>query len=103
MRRYIRADAPGATFFFTLTLQDRGARYLVDHVAHLRACVAQVKEHHPFEIEAMVVLPEHLHALWRLPVEDGDYSRRWMLIKQAFTRRLRESGVLASGDSAERE
>jgi putative transposase len=94
MRTYIRSHTPGATYFFTLTLEDRGARHLVDQVAELRACLAKVKERHPFYIEAMVVLPEHLHALWRLPVDDGDYSMRWMLLKQSFTRRLRELGVI---------
>jgi putative transposase len=94
MRRYIRSDIPGATYFFTLTLQDRSARWLVDHVAELRACVAQVKMRHPFEIEAMVVLPEHLHALWRLPADDADFSTRWMLVKQGFTRRLCDAGAL---------
>ena len=102
MPNYIRADAAGATFFFTLTLEDRGARYLVDHVADLRACMKAVKERHPFDIEAMVVLPEHIHALWRLPVDDGDYSTRWMLIKQAFTRRLVEAGVLPDEANAPR-
>jgi putative transposase len=94
MRHYIRADAPGATYFFTLTLQDRGARWLTDHVNLLRASVAQVKARHPFEIEAMVVLPEHLHALWRMPVDDQDFSTRWMLIKQCFTRLLTANGSL---------
>ena len=94
MPNYIRADAAGATFFFTVNLHDRGSRHLVDHVAELRTCVAQVKERHPFDIEAMVVLPEHLHALWRLPIDDTDYSTRWMLLKQSFARRLNELGVL---------
>lgn len=102
MRRYIRSDTPGATYFFTLTLQDRSARWLVDHVAELRACVAGVKARHPFEIEAMVVLPEHLHALWRMPVDDADFSTRWMLIKQGFTRRLCEAGVLDSAGAQAR-
>lgn len=102
MRTYIRSDTPGASYFFTLTLEDRGARYLVDHVAVLRSCVAQVKERHPFDIEAMVVLPEHLHALWRLPVDDADFSTRWMLVKQAFTRKLVETGVLPPEASAPR-
>lgn len=90
----LRAGASGATFFFTLALEDRGTRYLVDHVAELRACLKAVKERHPFDIEAMVVLPEHLHALWRLPVDDADHATRWMLLKQSFTRRLTELGVL---------
>jgi len=94
MRTSIRADAAGAIYFFTLTLQDRGARWLVDHVGLLRAAVRQVKASHPFEIEAMVVLPEHLHALWRLPVDDNDFSTRWMLVKQAFTQALIANGAL---------
>jgi putative transposase len=94
MRHYIRADAAGATYFFTLTLQDRGARWLTEHVALLRTAVARVKARHPFHIEAMVVLPEHLHALWRMPVDDQDFSTRWMLVKQCFTQLLAANGSL---------
>jgi putative transposase len=32
--------------------------------------------------------------LWRLPVDDGDAATRWTLLKQTFTRRLAELGVL---------
>lgn len=94
MRRYIRSDVPGATYFFTLTLQDRSARYLVDYVGHLRASVAEAKSRHPFRTEAVVVLPEHLHVLWTLPPDDADFGTRWMLIKQGFTRRLQQAGAL---------
>jgi putative transposase len=94
MRTFLRPPAPGATCFFTLTLQDRSARYLVDHIARLRASLADVKARHPFRIEAMVVLPEHLHALWTLPQDDGDFATRCMLVKQGFTRRLQQAGVL---------
>jgi putative transposase len=100
MSRYIRARTPGATYFFTVVLQDRSARYLVDHVAELRACFAEVKSKHPFTIDAMVVLPEHLHAIWTLPGQEGDFSTRWMLVKQAFTRRLQAGGQL-DGAAAE--
>jgi putative transposase len=94
MSRYVRATVPGATYFFTATLQDRSARWLVDHVVALRNCVARAKELHPFHIDAMVVLPDHLHALWTLPPDDADYSLRWQLIKRSFTERLLEEGVL---------
>ena len=96
MRRYIRANAPGATYFFTLTLQHRGARFLVSHIADLRATVTQVKQRHPFRIDAMVVLPDHLHALWTLPPDDSDFSTRWMLIKQGFTKRLHSAQALGA-------
>lgn len=93
MRRYIRANPTGATSFFTVTLQDRGMRTLVDYVVDLRTAFAQVKQRHPFAIDAMVVLPEHLHTIWTLPEGDADFGMRWMLIKQAFTHRLSASGV----------
>ncbi len=32
----------------------------------------------------MVVLPDHLHAIWTLPKNDKDFSTRWMLIKIGF-------------------
>ena len=100
MRRYIRADAAGAAYFFTVVLQDRSARYLVDHIAELRESIRIVKQRHPFEIEAMVVLPEHLHAIWRLPVDDAGFSSRWMLVKQSFTRALEQRGTLDEKASA---
>lgn len=103
MRTYIRADTPGATYFFTVVLQDRSARYLVDQVATLRQCFKQVRARHPFDIEAIVVLPEHLHALWRLPIDDADFSTRWMLIKQSFTRALQAGGMLDEAASRTRD
>ncbi|GAB3758156.1 transposase [Ramlibacter monticola] len=93
MSQSIRDPASGPLWFFTLTLQDRSARWLVEHVDLLRAAVAHARSRHPFHIEAMVVLPEHLHALWRLPVDDSDFSTRRMLVKQGFTQALVAKGV----------
>lgn len=102
MSRYIRADTPGATYFFTVTLQDRGARWLVDHVEPLRRCVARARQLHPFRIDAIVVLPEHLHTIWTLPPDDADFGLRWHLIKRGFTRHLLEAGVLDERSRARR-
>ena len=97
MPNYIRANTPGATYFFTVTLQDRGSRVLVDQVCALRDCFKEVRDRHPFHIDAIVVLPEHIHALWTLPPEDADFSTRWMLLKQAFTRRMGKAGETHGG------
>jgi putative transposase len=88
MSRYIRSTTPGASYFFTVTLQDRSADTLVRHVDALRECIRAVKTRHPFDIDAMVVLPEHLHAVWTMPREDADFPTRWMLVKQGFSKRL---------------
>lgn len=86
--RYRRWPERGGTYFFTLTLQDRTSRLLVDRIDALRAATAQVRRRHPFAIDACVVLPDHLHAIWTLPREDADFAMRWMLVKSAFSRAL---------------
>ncbi len=87
--RYRRAQVPGGTYFFTVNLADRSSRLLVEQVTTLREAVRSVKTRHPFEIVAWVVLPDHLHAIWTLPPGDTDYAKRWMLIKIAFSSRIR--------------
>lgn len=86
--RYRRADVTGGTFFFTVNLAECSTDLLTRHVNVLRTVVRRVRHNHPFEIVAMVVLPDHLHAVWTLPAGDRDYSMRWSLIKSGFSRLL---------------
>lgn len=93
MPNYRRFWSPGGTFFFTVNLT-RGRRDLLTrHVALLRAAVAQTRKERPFEINAMVVLPDHLHAVWTLPEGDTDFSVRWGAIKGRFSMSLRRAGL----------
>ena len=71
--RYRRANTAGGTYFFTVNLAERHSDLLVRHIEDLRTALQKVKQAHPFATLAMVVLPEHLHALWRLPPGDADY------------------------------
>ena len=88
MSNYIRPKNPGASVFFTVALADRGAQTLVDHIEVLRKAVQQTKAERPFHIDAWVVLPDHMHAVWTLPERDADYSGRMAAIKARFTRAL---------------
>ena len=54
----------------------------------LRATFAEVKIKHPFRIDGIVILPEHLHYILSLPPGDADYSTRWGLIKGGFSRNI---------------
>jgi putative transposase len=54
----------------------------------LRATFRRVRTRHPFRLEAVVVLPDHLHCVWTLPPGDTDYSTRWNLIKGCFSRAI---------------
>lgn len=83
---YRRTRQEGGTYFFTVNLADRSSTVLVDRIDDLRRAVRIVKQRHPFDIVAWVVLPDHLHAVWTLPCGDGDCATRWMLIKAGFSR-----------------
>jgi putative transposase len=85
MSDYGRPQVNGACVFFTVALAQRGSRLLVDEVARLRAAVRATLAERPFGIEAFVVLPDHLHTVWRLPEGDADFATRWRLIKSRFS------------------
>ncbi len=67
MVQYRRNCVSGGTYFFTATLRDRYLMTLVEYVDVLRTAMARTLRERPFAIDAMVVLPEHLHAVWTLP------------------------------------
>ncbi len=93
MVRHRRNFVAGGTYFFTVTLADRRSSALTDHVDVLRAAVQTTRHAHPFTIDAIVVLPDHLHVVMTLPANDADYPNRWMLIKRRFTEGLTKSGA----------
>ncbi len=55
----------GASVFFTVNLAQRGGALLVDHIDVLREAVAVTKARRPFEIDAWVVLLDHMHGFGR--------------------------------------
>ncbi len=99
--RYRRALTPGGTYFFTVNLEDRSSGLLTTHVDVLRSAVREVKQRHAFDILGWVVLPDHLHAMWALPLSDHDFSTRWMLIKSSFSRRVKAGEAVS--DSRQRK
>jgi REP-associated tyrosine transposase len=86
MTAYRRNFIPGGCFFFTVNLADRRLRLLTEHVDALRSAFREARQRHPFTIDAVVVLPDHLHAVWTLPEGDRDFATRWRLIKSTFSR-----------------
>jgi REP element-mobilizing transposase RayT len=83
---YRRNFVSGASYFFTVNLADRKSSILVEHISELCAAFRYVRQRHPFALDAIVVLPDHLHAIWTLPDRDPDFPVRWRLIKSAFSR-----------------
>ncbi len=84
--RYRRPWIPGGSYFFTVVtyrrravLCDAGIRAL------LGAAIRGTRERRPFRMEAITLLPDHLHCVWTLPPDDADFATRWSLIKRAVT------------------
>jgi putative transposase len=74
---YRRAKTPGATYFFTLVTHHR--RPILsesENIDLLREAFRYVMKQHPFKIDAIVILPEHIHCIWTLPENDADFSSR---------------------------
>jgi len=93
--RYRRNFIPGGTYFFTVTLADRGSSVLVDRVDALRLAFRATRAERPFTIDAIVILPDHLHAIFTLPLEDADFSGRWRRIKGHFSSHAIRAGIAA--------
>jgi putative transposase len=77
--------------FFTVAVEDRRADTLTAHIDLLRAAFRTAQAEHPFQIDAVVVLPEHLHVLLTLPEDDARLALRWQRIKTLFTQGVRRS------------
>jgi putative transposase len=101
--RHRRANAPSGSFFFTVNLADRTGRLLTDNVEALRSVFRRVRERHPFQIDAIVVLPDHLHTIWSLPAGDSDFAKRWALIKAGFSRSLPKVDTVRPSRERKRE
>ncbi|MFA8020055.1 transposase [Bremerella cremea] len=92
MANYLRSRH-GATYFFTLVTANRRP-ILTTRLGRrcLREAFSVARHSRPFEVLAIVLLPDHLHTIWELPLGDADYSTRWRHIKSEFTRRWISGG-----------
>ena len=103
MTRYLRNFVPGGCYFFTVNLADRRQRLLTEHIGNLRNAFRETRARHPFTIDAIVILPDHLHAIWTLPPGDFDFATRWRLIKSAFSRGLAPGELVSESRAAKGE
>jgi len=96
MSRYRRSRAAGATYFFTINTYRRQRTLThTDALRALREAIRTVKQRLPFHVDALVVLPDHLHAVLTLPPEDADFSSRLSLIKRQVAQSARHLVVEA--------
>lgn len=98
---YRRAIVPGGTFFFTLVTDLRRPILASDEaIGALRDAFRYVRQSRPFDIDTIVVMPDHLHCIWNLPPGDTDFSTRWRLIKTRFTKHCPDVARRKKGEQA---
>ena len=100
MSEYRRYFVAGATYFFTIVAYKRRPIFADEiSVQLLRESISAVKVEMPFDINAAVILEDHMHFIWSLPPGDDNYSKRIGLLKVEFTKRLQRSGLIEAGPS----
>jgi len=108
MSRYRRAKAGGSSYFFTVVAYQRQPILCEDAIRNaLHAAIAKVRATRPFEIDAWVLMPDHLHCVWTLPEGDADFSARWMKIKRSVSlacgENYRRADLLSASKQKHRE
>jgi Transposase and inactivated derivatives len=103
MPNYRRTRIQGGSYFFTVVLADRQSSLLLDRVDVLRTAIRGAKQARPFCIEAIVVLPDHLHCIWTLPKGDSNFAIRWAHIKGMFSKNVAASEPRGLSRIAKRE
>ena len=89
MSNYIRHYQSGGCYFFTVVTHNRAPIFSnPENIQKLTAAFKVVKKSYPFIVDAMVILPDHLHCIWQLPDEDDDFSTRWRYIKTQFSKSI---------------
>ena len=93
MPNYRRYRVEGGTYFFTLKTEFNAPIFREQAaVAILGNAIRETKKEWPFKIDAMVLLPDHIHAIWTLPAGDAKYSTRWGWLKKEFTQKYLAGG-----------
>ncbi len=104
MSSYRRSREAGACYFFTLVSHQRHPLLIEAPLrAALRRSIERVRVQHPFIIEGWVLLPDHLHCLWRLPQGDADFGLRWSMIKRLTSQAIAMPGAVSLSRSLRRE
>jgi putative transposase len=103
MPNYVRAFQPGGTFFITLVTEGRVPIFAEESArAMLHVAFERCRLLHSFVLDAIVLLPDHLHFLVTLPEDDADFSVRIANIKANFTRRYLEANGAEQARSVSR-
>ena len=91
MRKYIRNYVEGGTYFFTMVTKFRKPLFQDPSLCYFfMAGVEKIKSRYPFDLDAYVILPDHIHLLISLPAGMRDYSNIIKEVKKSVTKEIRK-------------
>ncbi len=94
MPDYHRYYSHGGTYFFTVVSYRRRCIFKEENAVDLlRNCFKATMKRCSFKVDAIVILPDHIHTIWTLPENDADFSTRWKLIKSAFSKQYKKAAT----------
>jgi len=82
MSNYTRLYLDGYSYFITIVTQGRNP-ILIDNIALLRDSFKRSKQRYDYHIDAIIVLPDHLHMIIT-PKNANDYPKIISHIKRSF-------------------
>ncbi|AAZ18114.1 conserved hypothetical protein [Psychrobacter arcticus 273-4] len=103
MSHYIRDKTQGGCYFLTFNLLDRKSSLLLTHIDKFRDAYAKTIQHHQFKLDAMVVLPDHVHIMITLPPDSDNYAVIVASLKSQFSRQINKTEIITSSRQAKRE
>ena len=103
MARYPRLRTQGENYFFTVALTDQTSDFLTANVGLIRAAYCATQRAAPFLCDAFMLLPDHLHTVWTLPLGDHDFSIRWARFKTNVSRCPPSSAIRSPSKIARRK
>jgi putative transposase len=104
MSKYLRNYVSGACYFFTFNLQERNNNsILMDNIYVLRSAFKYTKNKYPFQIDAIVILPDHIHLLITLPKDDSDYAKRIKSVKTYFSKQVERREFISDVSRSRKE
>ncbi len=74
MSAYKRYYQKGGCYFFTVVTYNRVPIFSSqENINKLKLAIKKVQKDFPFNLQAIVILPDHLHCLWKLPNQCTDF------------------------------
>ncbi|WP_201539857.1 transposase [Psychrobacter sp. 1044] len=92
----MRDKTQGGFHFLTFNLLDRKSSLLFIYIDKFRNAYAKTLQHHPFKLDAMVVLPDHVHIMITLPPHSDNYAVIVASIKSQLSKQINKTETITS-------